>query len=91
VSRHETVEKDHGRIETRRALWVSKLDWLDRPIRERWSKLAGVGMLERSRIIDGKRSTERAFYIGSIGIADAQRFAKAVRAWGVENCLHWCY
>lgn len=26
VSRYETVEKDHGRIETRRAVWVSHLD-----------------------------------------------------------------
>jgi predicted transposase YbfD/YdcC len=26
VSRHETVEKDHGRIEIRQAVWVSHLD-----------------------------------------------------------------
>lgn len=55
VSRHETVEKDHGRIESRRALWVSELAWLDRPIRQHWPKLAGVGMMERTRA----RSTAR--------------------------------
>lgn len=90
VSRYETIEKDHGRIETRSALWVSDLAWLDRPIRQHWPKLAGVGMVERTREIDGKTSTERAFYIGSKGIADAETFAKAARShWGVENRLHW--
>ena len=68
VSRYETIEKDHGRIETRSALWVSELAWLDRPIRQHWPKLAGVGMVERSREINGKTSTERAYYIGSKGI-----------------------
>ncbi len=90
VSRYETVEKDHGRIETRSALWVSDLDWLDRPIRLHWPKLAGVGMLERRREIDGKVSTERAFYIGSKGIANAETFGRTARShWGVENRLHW--
>ena len=90
VSRCETVEKDHGRIETRRAWWVGDLAWLDRPIRQHWPKLAGVGMVERRREIDGKTSTERAFYIGSKGIANAETFAHAARShWGVENGLHW--
>ena len=90
VSRYETVEKNHGRIEIRRALWVSDLNWLDRPIRQHWPKLTGVGMVERTREIDGKSSVERAFYIGSKGVADAEVFAKAARGhWGVENRLHW--
>jgi len=90
VSHYETVEKDHGRIETRRAVWVSQLNWLDRPIRERWPKLAGVGLLERTRLMEGKTSTERVFYIGSKGMAKAETFARAARShWGVENRLHW--
>jgi len=90
VSRYETVEKDHGRIETRSAWWVTSLGWLDAPIRQHWPKLAGVGMVERQREINGKTSTERAFYIGSKGIANAEAFAKAARShWGVENRLHW--
>ena len=90
VSRYETVEKDHGRIETRTALWVSNLDWLDRPIQQHWPKLAGVGMIERRREINDKISVERAFYIGSKGIRNAETFAKAARShWGIENRLHW--
>jgi|APIni6443716594_1056825.scaffolds.fasta_scaffold110810_1 predicted transposase YbfD/YdcC len=90
VSEFSTVEKDHGRIETRKALWVTSLSWLDKPIRAHWPKLAGVGMIERTREINGKHSTEQAFYIGSKGITDAETFAKAVRShWGIENSLHW--
>jgi predicted transposase YbfD/YdcC len=90
VSRHATVEKDHGRIDTRCAVWVSDLTWLDRPIWQHWPKLAGIGMVERSREINDNTSTERAFYICSKGIANAETFAKAARShWGVENRLHW--
>jgi predicted transposase YbfD/YdcC len=90
VSRHPTIGKDHGRIETRNHLWVSDLSWLDQPIRQRWPKLAGVGMVERTREINGKASTEQAFYIGSKGIAQAETFAHAARShWGIENGLHW--
>lgn len=90
VSRYQTVEKDHGRIETREALWVTDLSWLDKKLREHWPKLAGVGMIERQREINGKTSSERAFYIGSKGITNAEAFAQAARShWGIENSLHW--
>lgn len=90
VSRYQSIEKDHGRIETRQALWVTDLSWLDNPLRQHWPKLAGIGMIERQREINGKTSYERAFYIGSKGIASAESFAKAARShWGIENSLHW--
>lgn len=90
VSEFSTVEKDHGRIETRKALWVTNLGWLDKTIRESWPRLAGVGMIERTREINGKPSTEQAFYIASKGVADAETFAHAARShWGIENSLHW--
>ena len=90
VSRYQSIEKDHGRIETRQALWVTDLSWLDKPLRQHWPKLAGIGMIERQREINGKTSYERAFYIGSKGIASAESFAKAARShWGIENSLHW--
>lgn len=90
VSRHQSVEKDHGRIETRQALWVTDLSWLDRQLKTHWPKLAGVGMIERRRESNGKISSERAFYIGSKGITNAESFAQAARShWGIENSLHW--
>ncbi|WP_415033137.1 ISAs1 family transposase, partial [Azonexus sp.] len=90
VSEHQNIEKDHGRIETRRAQWISDLSWMDKSLRKHWPKLAGVGMIERQREINGKTSTECAFYIGSQGIASAESFATAARShWGIENSLHW--
>ena len=90
INRHQSLEKDHGRIETRQAMWVSDLSWLDKKLREHWPQLAGIGMIERQREINGTVSTERAYYIGSQGITSAESFAHAARDhWGIENSLHW--
>ena len=80
VSRYETLEKNHGRIEIRRALWVADLSWLDRPLRQHWPKLAGIGMIERRREISGKASIEQAFCIGPKRIIRAETFADAARS-----------
>ena len=61
VSRFQSLEKAHGRIETRQAMWVTNLSWLDKKLREHWPKLAGLGMIERQREINGAVSTERAY------------------------------
>ncbi|GHU10725.1 ISAs1 family transposase [Betaproteobacteria bacterium] len=90
ISRYETVEKGHGRIETRRAMWITDLSWLDKAIQNRWPKCAGIGMIEREREIAGQVSCERSFYIGSRGIVSAESFATAARShWAIENSLHW--
>jgi predicted transposase YbfD/YdcC len=90
VDRYQTVEKDHGRIETRQALWVTDLSWLDRKFRQHWPKLAGVGMIERRREIGGTISMERTCYIGSRGVTTAEPFTTAARCHrGIENSLHW--
>lgn len=90
ISHYQSIEKDHGRIETRQAMWVSDLSWLDKKLRDHWPKLAGIGMIERQREINGTVSIERAYYIGSQGITSAESFAQAARDhWGIENSLHW--
>lgn len=90
ASQYASVEKDHGRIETRRSGWVSDLSGLEHPLHQHWPKLAGVGMLDRCREINGKSSIERAIYIGSKGLVSAEVFAHVARSyWGVENRLHW--
>ncbi len=90
ISHYQSIEKDHGRIETRQAMWVNDLSWLDKKLRDHWPKLAGIGMIERQREINGTVSIERAYYIGSQGITSAESFAQAARDhWGIENSLHW--
>ncbi len=83
------VEKDHGRLETRRAVFVADVSWMDKSMREGWKKLAAVGMLESKQEIKGKVSIDRRFFIVSSGVKTVEQFAHAVRAhWGVE-AVHW--
>ena len=84
----ETVEKDHGRLETRRCYAFDQLDCLHRA--EQWPGLKSFAVIESERLANGKLSTERRFYISSLP-AEAARLAYAIRQhWKVENCLHWC-
>jgi predicted transposase YbfD/YdcC len=83
----QTIEKNHGRVETRRYWQSTDLDWFeDRPL---WKGLKSIGMVESIRSVKGKSSIERRFFLSSLP-RDAERFAKSVRGhWGVENALHW--
>lgn len=83
----ETVEKDHGRIETRRYYQSDCLDWF--ADKAKWEGLASVGMVESIREIDGTATVERRYYLSSLKLG-VETFARAVRGhWGVENKLHW--
>jgi predicted transposase YbfD/YdcC len=83
----ETVEKDHGRLETRRYYQSAELDWF--ADRAKWPGLQSVGMVEGIREVDGQRKLERRCYLASLPL-DVATFARAVRGhWGVENKLHW--
>lgn len=83
----ETVEKDHGRLETRRYYQSSELAWF--ADLEQWEGLKSVGMVEATREVDGKTSVERRYYLSSLPV-NIELFARAVRShWGVENKLHW--
>ena len=83
----ETVEKDHGRLETRRYYQSAELDWF--ADLKQWEGLKSVGMVESVREIDGKATVERRYYLSSLPL-NVELFARAVRGhWGVENKLHW--
>lgn len=83
----ETVEKEHGRIETRRYWITEKIDWF--ADREQWEGLRSMGMVESTRQIGETTSRQVRYYLCSLQ-ADAVEFARAVRGhWAVENNLHW--
>lgn len=82
-----TVDKDHGRIETRRYWITEQVGWL--ADRSEWEGLRSVGVVEGQRWISGVVTVQRRYYLTSLP-ADAATFARAVRGhWGVENQLHW--
>jgi predicted transposase YbfD/YdcC len=83
----EQVEKDHGRLETRKYWLSDQLDWFEDLAK--WEGLRTVGMVEAVRETKQGTATERRFFLSSLPL-DAPRFARAVRGhWGVENQLHW--
>lgn len=83
----ETVERGHGRVETRRYRTLGDLSGV--PRRGVWEAMNMIGMVESRREVAGKVTLETRYYIGSIATS-AARFARAARGhWGVENGLHW--
>jgi predicted transposase YbfD/YdcC len=83
----ETVEKDHGRIETRRYYQSTEIGWF--ADRHRWEGLQSVGMVESIREIKGQKTVERRYYLSSLGL-NVRLFARAVRShWNIENKVHW--
>jgi predicted transposase YbfD/YdcC len=83
----QTIEKSHGRIETRRYWQSTDLAWFqDQPL---WKNLRSLGMVESIRNIKGKNTIERRYFLSSLPL-EAQGLARAIRGhWGVENSLHW--
>jgi predicted transposase YbfD/YdcC len=87
ISRHETVDGDHGRIETRTYTAIHDVEWLQE--RHNWPGLAGVVMVESQREIEGKVTQETRFYITSL-ILLANEVGLMIRDhWAIENGLHW--
>jgi len=84
----DTVDGEHGRIETRRYFTSNEIGWL--PGKDEWSGLNTVCMAVREREVNGKTSTETSYFISSLD-NQAPTLAKAIREhWGIENGLHWC-
>ena len=83
----QEVDKGHGRIEERHCFALDDIDWLQE--QHHWPGLTSIAMVLSKRIIKGKESDEKRYYISSLP-ADAERICRAARAhWGVENSLHW--
>lgn len=84
---YTTVDGGHGRVETRRYVMTSDIEWLDG--KENWPGLKSLGMVESTREVNGKTSHEIRYYISSLDCC-APVFGDAVRShWGIENSVHW--
>ncbi len=89
----ETIDADHGRIETRRHRVSQDVDWLTTPRRfpgePRFPGLKAIAMVESTVERNGAVTTARRYFLSSLPI-DTRTLARAVRAhWGIENRLHW--
>lgn len=85
---YETIEKSHGRIEVRKCWTCRDVDWLKR--RHQWAGLSSLAVVESSRTINGRTTTERRYFISSHSPKQAQKIATLIRNhWRIENQLHW--
>ena len=87
ISRDQTVDGDHGRIETRTTTVIHDVAWLQK--RHDWPGLKAVVMVESTREIAGKFEQETRFYITSLVLL-AHLLGPIIRShWAIENSLHW--
>ena len=87
-SQFETLDKGHGRVETRRCVALPVPDYI--PEITRWPGIKCISRIEAIRESHGKKTTEVRYLIGSMA-PDAQVILNATRLhWGVENGLHRC-
>lgn len=86
----ETVEKGHGRIESRQCWVISDQKDLSyiRKLSD-WEDLNCVAMVRAERRIGESVSVESRYYISSLK-GNARQLLWAIRGhWGIENSLHW--
>src|ERR1700687_5606534 len=87
ISRDETIDGDHGRVETRNTTVIHDVGWLQQ--RHEWPGLKAVIVVESTREIGDKIERETRFYITSLMLL-ASLLGPIVRShWAIENSLHW--
>jgi predicted transposase YbfD/YdcC len=87
---HQTIDGDHGRIETRQITVLWDVKHLG-PIAQEWPGLKSIAMVQRTRELAGQKSTETSYYIATLDRRrKAATFLSYTRGhWSVENNLHW--
>lgn len=87
---HETVNKDHGRLEIRRCWVVTHPDYLAYLRRyQAWPQLNSLVRIISERRINGEVTIKTRYFISSLK-ANAPRLLQVCRDhWHIENDLHW--
>jgi predicted transposase YbfD/YdcC len=83
----QSVDADHGRIETRTAVISDNIDWLQE--RHDWPGLGAIGKVTYMRETDGRQTCQTRYFLLSAALEPA-RFLEVTRShWRIENSLHW--
>jgi predicted transposase YbfD/YdcC len=87
LKRLKTVERSHGRDETREYFIAGVPPALAEE--GLWAGVQSIGMVQRTRVVGGVETDELVYYLSSLP-PKVRQFARAVRShWGIENRLHW--
>lgn len=83
LSQHESVDKGHGRLETRRVWTSTDLGWMSE--RKRWKGLRSIVMVERERQLGADTSVERGYFLSSHEPTAEQAGAMVRGHWSIES------
>lgn len=87
----KTINKGHGRIETRECWVIERLDYLEAlRTAEDWAELRSLIMVRAERRLGAQVSVERRYFISSRSDPAERQLAVIRSHWGIENELHWC-
>jgi predicted transposase YbfD/YdcC len=88
VRQHTTVEKGHGRVESRQ-YFHSPIPANIRHLFVDWPGAKTIGQAINVIERDGKETSEVRYFVSSLDVG-VKKFASAVRGhWSIENKLHW--
>jgi predicted transposase YbfD/YdcC len=86
----EEIEKDHGRIETRKCSILPAQDFLLEDNLQAWKNVNTLVKIESKREIKGSIHEETRYYISDEKEESSSYYQALVRGhWGIENQLHW--
>jgi len=86
----KTIEKGHGRIDTRECWTISRSDYVEalRTV-DAWVGLRSLVMVRATRQIGDETTIFTRYYISSLAGQAARLLDATRRHWAVENDLHW--
>ena len=85
---HRSVEKGHGRIESRTCVISEEIGWLNG--KEDWAGISGIGAIYCEVEEKGRKSKQRHYFIFSCKDLTAKELLEHKRShWSIENKLHW--
>lgn len=87
---HQTTDGGHGRIEERKILTTSDIEWLKNRHPD-WKNLTSIAAITAKTTSKktGSISAETRFYISSLPANPVEILAVTRSHWAIENNLHW--
>jgi len=83
----QSVDADHGRIETRSAMISDDIGWLQE--RHNWPGLSAIGKVTATREVGGKQTSHTRYFLLSAALEPGRFLAVTREHWRIENSLHW--
>lgn len=81
------IEKNSGRVESRKCSVITNLKMIERKLE--WEGIKTIIQIESKRFINQQEQTETRLYVSSLN-KPSKEFNSLIRShWGIENSLHW--